>query len=238
MPSILSIPREMFRKLSGNATLKIQTETHGSETFVCQFNPDEYNISSTGKFSSVERPGEDSPIIQFIGGSCSKLDLKLYFDTSSYYEIKSGLFAKPKKQASSDVSNYTKRLLELVRIEGKLHTPPLVTFSWGGLNFKGYVQNVNVHYTMFEKGGMPVRAEVNFNIISADVREIDRRLKPKESPDRTKCIVMTSATNLWDLAEREYGDAAQWREIAEANQIMNPLNIPVGTQLKVPALHL
>ena len=122
-------------------------------------------------------------------------------------------------------------------IEGKVLRPPLVTFSWGSIGFKGIVENVDVNYTMFEKGGMPVRAEVSLNIVSVELKPIDAmKLNVKESPDRTKCITMTSDSSLWDIAEREYGDAADWREIAKENNILNPLEVPAGTQLKVPAL--
>lgn len=244
MPSILSIPRSSMRKSSGNALLKVESATGKKSVFVCQFNPDELQINTRGKFTTIERQGEDSPIVQFMGGSASKLDLTLYFDTSMSYEIKSGLiFTKPKKTAAKDVSVYTKALMSMVRIEGKVHRPPVVTFCWGALEFSGYVNNVAVNYTMFEKGGMPVRAKVVFSLISMELSpqgtaKLSSKLSVKESPDRTKCIVLTADSSLWDIAEREYGDASYWREIARANHIMNPLDVPSGTQLKVPALHI
>lgn len=238
MPSILSIPRDMMRKQGGNALLKIERATGENSIFVCQFNPDQYHINTKGKLTKIERQGEDSPIVQFMGGSSSTLDLKLYFDTSTSYEIKTGMvLAKPRKEKAQDVSVYTKKLMSLVRIEGKVHRPPLVTFSWGTIRFSGFVESVDVNYTMFEKGGTPVRAEVSLHIVSVELRPLDTmKLSVKESPDRTKCITMTSDSSLWDIAQKEYGDASYWREIARANNILNPLKVPAGTQLKVPAL--
>lgn len=238
MPSILSIPRNMMRKWGGNALLKVERETGENSTFVCQFNPDQYHIKVKGKLTKIERQGEDSPIVQFMGGSSSTLDLKLYFDTSTSYEIKTGMvLAKPMKEKPKDVSAYTKKLMSLVRIEGKKHRPPLVTFSWGPVRFSGFVEDVDVNYTMFEKGGTPVRAEVSLNIVSVELEPLDTmKVSVKESPDRTKCITMTSDSSLWDIAQGEYGDASYWREIAKANNILNPLEVPAGTQLKVPAL--
>lgn len=240
MPSILSIPRNTLRKWGGNALLKIESATGVESTFVCQFNPDQYHIKTRGKFAKIERQGEDSPIVQFMGGSSAVMDLKLYFDTSTSYEIKTGMiFVKPKKEKAKDVSVYTKKLMSLVRIEGKVHRPPLVTFWWGPVRFSGFVENVDVNYTMFEKGGTPVRAEVSLNIVSVDLEPLDTaKLSVKESPDRSKCITMTSDSSLWDIAEREYGDASYWREIARENNILNPLEVSAGTQLKIPALHL
>lgn len=237
MASVLSVLRGTFRSASGNARLLVETAGGMQETFVCQFNPEDFQIQTSGKFSEVERMGEDSPIVQFIGGRTSDLQLKLFFDTSSKYEIKSGtLAAKPKREAASDVSVYTNKLMSMVRVDGKVHRPPIVTFSWGSLVFSGFVKSVGVHYVMFEKGGMPVRAEVTLDMLSMDLSVTTEKLSPRESPDRTKCIVMTSDSSLWDVAEKEYGDASYWREIARANDILNPLEVAAGTRLKVPAL--
>ncbi len=235
MPSILSIPRKILRQESGNALLKIETSAGSQTTFVCQFNPDELHMGARGNYKQIERREEDTPIIQFQGKSCLETELKLFFDTSTSYEIKSGMATPPKKEQAKDVSVYTSALMSLVCIEGKVHRPPLVTFQWGSLRLSGFVRHVDVKYTMFEKEGMPVRAEVSLKLVCREPGQAEGRRSHKESPDRTKCIVMTSGSSLWEIAEREYGDAADWREIANANHIMNPLEIPVGTYLKVPA---
>ena len=166
----------------------------------------------------------------------SVLDLKLYFDTSTSYEITTGLITKPSKAKASDVSDYANVLLSVVRIDGKEHRPPVVTFYWGSFSFKGFAQTVDVTYTMFETGGMPVRCEVDMRLIAEEEDDDGSILSPLESPDRTKCIVLKEGMNLWDIAGQEYGDAGYWREIARANNIMDPLAIPVGTNLRVPAL--
>lgn len=236
MSSILS-NEDTSRSSTNNAQLHIETASGQSTTFVCQFNPDELNVSSKGNYSEQNRTGEDSPIIQYMGGSSTTLDLKLYFDTSSFYEMQNSLYSEPVKQSGSDVTKYTSVLMDLVCIEGKVHRPPQVTFEWGSLSLTGYVNNVDVRYTMFEVGGMPVRAEVSLSILSSNALITDgEQLSPKESPDRTKCIILSSDGNLWSIAQQEYGDAGYWREIARANEIMDPLQVPAGTSLIVPAL--
>lgn len=238
MSSVLTIPEDCCRQKDGNALLKIETEKGRCETFVCQFNPEDLKINTQGRYSHVQRVGDDSPIVQFMGGDVSTLELELFFDTSSSYEVKQGQdVTQPEKIEATDVSVYTNALLSLVQIEGKVHRPPIATFCWGSLSFGGFAERVGVHYTMFEKGGIPVRAEVSLLITANDEESNDAgRRSPRESPDRTKCIVMTADSSLWDIARREYGDDCYWREIARANQIMNPLEVKAGTHLKVPAL--
>ncbi len=227
-----------IRDQTNNAVLDIETETGKKTTFVCQFNPDELSISTQGHFSTQERTGNDKPIIQYLGGTSSTVNLNLFFDTSASYEVGENM-DKPVRKEADDVTKYTNVLMDLVSIEGKLHRPPKVTFKWGSLSLTGYVNDVKVNYTMFEMGGKPVRAQVGLTLMAPNVIELDsKEASPPESPDRTKCIVMTEDSSLWSIANQEYGDSAYWREIAKANGIMNPLNVPVGTYLKVPALHL
>ena len=38
------------------------------------------------------------------------------------------------------------------------------------------------------------------------------------------------------MAYRAYGDAGLWREIAEANEIDDPMRLHPGTRLLIPAL--
>lgn len=90
MSSILTIPKNCCRQKDGNALLKIETEQGKCETFVCQFNPEDLRINTQGKYSHMQRVGEDSPIVQFMGGDVSTLEMELFFDTSSSYEVKQG----------------------------------------------------------------------------------------------------------------------------------------------------
>src|SRR5438105_2929350 len=46
------------------------------------------------------------------------------------------------------------------------------------------------------------------------------QLRPGETLDR--------------VAARHYGDATRWRQIAEANGILDPLQLPKGRQLAIP----
>ena len=234
-----SIKGLLISSISEKAVLMIEQASGISAVFMCQFNPDDFSISTRGKFTKTERKGEDEPIVQFMGGSASSLSMTLYFDTSTSYEIKSGQLAKPKREKAKDASAYVKTLLNLVRIDGKLHRPPVVSFCWGSVFFSGIVESVDAKFTQFEKGGMPVVAQVHLTIVAMDPtpgQNESVRLSPMESPDRSKCILLTEDSSIWDIAQKEYGDSSQWREIARANGILDPLAVPSGTLLRVPAL--
>lgn len=230
----------MFRSTTGNALLQVENKRGSYENFVCQYNPTEMNINTERTYRTVESVNDGETKVQHVSGYNSRMNLTLYFDTSASHEVKMlSLVPKPTTNKSSNVSTYTNKLVSMVQVEGKLHRPAHVIFRWGPIVYKGFAKNIEVKYTQFEKGGMPVRAQVNLVLMYAEESAVDaERNNTLCSPDRTKCVTMTSDSSLWNIAGEEYDDESCWREIARANQIMNPLNVPVGQQLKVPALHL
>lgn len=238
MSSVIEKPPKSQDMLpaAGKARLKVETDT-GQKTFYCLFNPEEYNLNVQGKFSTKDRSQNNSPITQYAGGEADSLDLTLFFDTSTSSEINlMGTNPIVRRKEAADVSDYTKELTSLIRMDGKLHRPPIVEFCWGNLNFSGFVDRVGVQYTMFELDGKPVRAKVTLHMQSAD--NGDGKGNPKQSPDRTKSRVLTADASIWSIAYAEYGDTRKWRLIAKANHIMDPMKIPEGTILSLPPLLL
>ncbi|MFP3153554.1 hypothetical protein LQZ18_03840 [Lachnospiraceae bacterium ZAX-1] len=240
MASIVSAIANKLGGLTGNALLNIYYNESRAKTLVCQFNPEEYHLQVQAQYTTKERMQDDKPIMQYIGGSISILQLALIFDTSSSYTLDTGfILTTVKKKKAEDVSKYTNTLLSLVKISGELHHPPMVEFCWGSLNLAGFVKTVDIKYTMFESGGMPVRAAVNLAIQSPNISVLEvseSPENPRESPDRTKRRILTEGNSIFSIAQTEYADAGMWREIAKANDIMDPMAVAPGTVLKVPAL--
>lgn len=194
------------------------------------FNPESYNLSFSAAYSEKKVAGLDGPISQYIAGDSQTLDMTLYFDT-----YKAPTLAAP-QEGGTDVTKLTRKLAALVFIKGSLHRPPKVTFKWGGLNFSGVVTNVKQTCTMFLADGMPVRAKVDLTFKSVLDVKTSKMISPFESPDRTKVRTVREGESLWSYAWEEYGDPEQWRAIALANGIANPLEIEPGQRLKLPAL--
>lgn len=46
--------------------------------------------------------------------------------------------------------------------------------------------------------------------------------------------VVQSGDDLWNIAEKVYGDGFQWERIAKANNIINPSSLKVGMKLRLP----
>lgn len=202
------------------------------------FNPASYTIKSTTSYKAEKPIGQDGETPAFVGGPARELSAALFFDSAADWNqgLSPGIQEALKENQLSPVTDKMKKLSDMVHVDGKQHTPPLVIFSWGNLNFKGVVTSLSEEYTMFTMEGKPIRAKVQIHIKEKTDAELTKKNSPFESPDRTKTRVVVEGMSLWSLAYEEYDDCEKWRIIAKANQIMNPLDLTPGQVLKIPAL--
>ena len=196
-----------------------------------QFNPTDYSMSKSVGYSDAVDIGGNVPRPEFTGGSGVVLTLKLFFDTT---------------KTGADVrSTYTNKLWALALVapsatdsatnKGK---PPMCEFQWGsGPAFKAVVTQITQNFLLFLENGTPVRATVDLTLKQA----VDAAIFPAQNPTsrgnsghRTHVVEQRETLDL--IAWREYGDAAEWRFIAEVNNIDSPLSIRPGTVLSLPPL--
>src|SRR5881394_1008236 len=112
-----------------------------------QFNPTEYSLSKGAQIAEINIPGLDSPILQFVRGQNEKLTLELFFDsTSADIDSKDGQLGS----GAVSVTEMTKSIYQLVKVQPKTHAPPRIRFCWGenkgGLNFKALVESVQQEF--------------------------------------------------------------------------------------------
>ena len=185
------------------------------------FNPPEYQLQVTNQFAEVGIPGLGSSLLQFVRGSAKTLTMELFFDTTD---------------EGIDVRLYTGLVLNLTSLNSETHAPPRLLFLWGSLIFPCVLESVTQTFDFFNTLGMPLRARLNVTLKGHDTLEDLLGSHQLLSADRTKQWVFKKGDTLQKIAAQEYGDPNKWRPIAEANNIDNPLTIPVGRTLKVPAL--
>lgn len=213
--------------------LVLETPNGQTKTIECLFNPSEYTLKEGVAYAKKNDQGKDGTDYQYIHGEGTELSLSLYFDTTG--DLKDGKNIIREENSQKEVTIYTKQIEALMRIEGKVHRPPKIAFSWGNLYFKGVLTSLSQNFTYFGIHGKPLRAKLDITISSvSDLSE--KRKSPFESPDRTKYRTVVQGMSLWRLAYEEYGDCGLWREIAKANGFLNPLDVKAGDILIVPAL--
>lgn len=189
-------------------------------------NPNNTNNATTSTASL-----QNYPPMSFTGGKLDTLSMELMLNK---YEFEHYSGDVTYNSRDLNVVDDVRKLKALTFIQANQHKPPMCKFSWSSFEFKGYITSLNVEYTMFLDDGTPVRAKVSLSMSGA---EVGTEAKISfESPDRTKNKLIQENKQLWELAYEEYSDASQWREIAKANNINNPLYLQSGTRLVIPAL--
>jgi nucleoid-associated protein YgaU len=102
--------------------------------------------------------------------------------------------------------------------------------------FKCVVEQVAQRFTMFSPKGVPLRAVLTVRL--KEYRTLPEQLAKvnPRSAEHTSAHVMAEGETLTRVAAQELGDPAQWRRIADANGIDDPLAVAPGTVLEVPPI--
>lgn len=201
------------------------------------FNPSEYSISKSNKWEMKANKSGNVPKWEFGGGDPRTLQLELFFDASL-----PGGNVRPE-----DVRRRTNQLFKIMMIDPKLKgqsknskmgQPPKVRVYWGEDTknyFECYLTSCQIKYTMFNDKGMPIRASATIQMKEVKDPEQMEGTNPTSVGEPGRRIRVVQEGDRLDLiAYDEYGDANQWRRIAEANGITDPLDLTPGTTLAIP----
>ncbi|MFL6074143.1 MAG: peptidase M23 [Mycobacteriales bacterium] len=198
------------------------------DTINFQFNPKELSLTKTAKWKrDAQRGAKKSGVPEFTGSDPCKLQLEMFLDATEHMDSKV-VTAVEKLFALCVPTDQT--------LNQKKPSPPWVIFRWGGLTgFPAFVSSVTAKYTLFTPSGMPVRATC-----TVAIEEI-AGATPGQNPTSgalaaRKVHTVVAGDSLQMMAFQEYGDPNRWRVIAEANRIDDPMWLPPGTVLLVPAL--
>ncbi len=220
---------------SGNATgqlVKAKLDFHDTELkneagLEFQFNPTEMTLSKSILPVPQKTASANAPDQQHVTGGPATLKLgTVWFDT---FESGSSVYLK-----------YISTLERMAHVDEDLHRPPHMVFMWGA-NFGAKVDQTptyvwqladfSVTYTMFLPDATPVRASCTLTL-----QEVPQKPGKRSSPDTAHVRLLQRGETLQGLAADEYDDPAQWRRIAEANDIDDPLRVTPGRRLLIPPI--
>ncbi|MGH3754339.1 MAG: LysM peptidoglycan-binding domain-containing protein [Pseudonocardiaceae bacterium] len=199
-----------------------------TEKIEFQFNPKELTITKAAKWKQEPAKGaKKAGVPEFLGAEPAKLTLEMFLDASR--KMDDSVVKKVEKLFACCVPIDTTR-------EKQKSSPPWVRFQWGPImGFTAHIKSVTVKYTLFTPGGMPIRA-----LCTVALEELGGE-HGKQNPTSGALAARSVRTvvtgdSLASVAYREYGDPTLWRALAEANDIDDPMRLPVGRTLLVPAL--
>lgn len=193
----------------------------------CHFNPDQFDITKTVGWTKKPSIGNDASELVFSGGEGQTFTIPLLFDTTS---------------TGQDVRREYKALFAMILTDKrekdpktKQSEPPMCRFQWGRfLSFDAVIEQISQKFTMFKPDGTPLRAEVSVTLKEVAAKPAGQN--PSTRSEARKTWVVQEGQRLDWIAFQEYGDSAQWRHIAETNNLDNPDALRTGQILKLVPL--
>lgn len=217
--------------MSGLEKAQITNTVTGARVPVL-FNPEEYTVSKEVTYAQANVPGLSAPILQFVHGGMSTLELELFLDT--FEEHREG--GRVVNAAGTDVRTLVAKVTDLMAIDASTHAPPVALFTWGSLAFSCVLARATQRYVMFLPDGTPVRARLHVTFNEFRNADLEAKEIKRETADYTKLHVVAEGDTLSSIAAAAYDDPTQWRPIAMANDIDDPRLLAVGGHLVVPRL--
>lgn len=200
------------------------------------FNPFEYTISKSVTWQKQTRINENLPQVTFEQGGAPTLSLTLHFDTLG---------------SGRDVRVYTAPLWKMTMVDttkknprSDKGSPPPVAFSWGRLYFKAVITKLSESFTVFAANGTPLRSKVTIDLEQI----LDIASPPPQDSGGTDATngtgggggggrsstTVVQGDRMDHIAARSTGSANNHRQVAEANNIDNPMKVKNGKNLKTP----
>ena len=213
-------------------------DTTTGETVSVMYNPEEIKLEQGNNFAEIGIPGLNASPVQYVRGKGRTLSMELFFDS---YET------------GQDVRIHTIRIVRLLEKRPETQAPPVLIFAMGGFAFRCVLVDAGQRFTMFRSDGTPVRSFLSIRLQEyvSVTTEIQRGLffgSPTVSAAVSTAVelgravmsgsgrvhITSQGDTLQGLAAALLGDAALWRDIAEANGIDDPFDLPPGTRLMIP----
>jgi nucleoid-associated protein YgaU len=195
-----------------------------------QFNPKELQVVKKAKWEAKPSKNKNAPSTEYVGPEAASMSIEMFLDAHDDMDT---------EQRGRDVCQEVQKLIDACTPtqsskSSKTPKPPGVVFGWGRVYFRGYIESVTAKYTRFLPSGEPIRA-----VCTIALKEFPKDAS-KQNPTSGALEAMGShevvaGDSLPVIAYREYRDPALWRAIAEANGIDDPMLLPPGIRLLVPA---
>lgn len=185
------------------------------------FNPESLTVRYANEIRGGNEPSGGGG--QFVGGSSSTMSVELLFDTS---------------EINQDVRLFTKDVVYLIKplapsepgAKSSNRTQANVSFEWGTFIFRGVIDSMNETLDFFSEEGKPLRATVSLSLTGQEMR-LERR---SGQPGAQSLSQVHPGDSLQQMAARQ-GLSGNWKAIATANGIDNPLRMEAGALVNMNA---
>ena len=235
-------------KIKAFSTIEREAKDH-VETFEVMFNPESYSLEYENVYDESEGRITNTAKTKYINQRPANLSLDLIFDDSGVVPSKSssipgyvgssipGASFVNKLRGKNNVHAQVEQFRKLTtKVDGEIHEPYFLIIQWGQLSYKCRLKSFEVGYTLFDRGGNPIRAELTAQFVYS-LNEFEKaRLDNLSSPDLTHSRTIKSEDTLPLVAQKMYGDPGYHVKLARANNLNSLRKLTVGKTLKLPPI--
>lgn len=222
---------------SGGKAYFVNVDAGG--TFYVQFNPKELKLEDTASWKSSDEQGKPKPLLTYEKGEAAVLSMDLIFDSTDTGGSVQGRIDALRAFLAATVTDSDEG--------GTSKRPPHINFHWASFSFEGVCEKISASVLMFKPDGTPMRAKVSVTLKERQVEAGGAGSTASGSQVTLSAqgsIISGSAVNATTttvqpnqtLTQAASANNTDFRTMAAANpQITDPMNIPAGQQLVVPA---
>ena len=122
------------------------------------------------------------------------------------------------------------------RTNGDTHQPRFLVIRWGRYSFSCRLESLGISYTLFDKSGDPLRAELAVSFVADASLEKIVRQTGLNSPDLTHIRTVRSGDTLPLLCKQIYGSSAHYLRVARENGLDDFRDLQPGQRLSFSPL--
>lgn len=201
------------------------------EEFEVMFNPESVQQNFKNEY-------HNQSAVDYSYSSPSSVSMKLIFDDTQVSEYIPVIALNKLENKHKSVSDRVSEFLTLiVKRKGTIHEPPHLTISWGEtLNYECRLQSLDINYTLFDRSGRPLRAELNVSFIEDDLPVVQLVEAELTSPDLTHYRMIKDGDQLPLMCEGIYGSPNYYMLVARANNLKDFRDLKPGQEIYFPPI--
>jgi nucleoid-associated protein YgaU len=192
------------------------------------FNPSTLHRERNANYNACAAAGQAAPTLEYRGTDSQSLSLEL-------------LLHAPDERTATEVQDAIAKLEGLIEPTVEVpdthqRRPQQLRFIWGEYTSPLSVcKSVSTTIELFETDGTPLRARVAIVLTQAQPEPDEQGQNPTtRATQRRRAHLVHAGETLAGIAYAHYRDPTRWRAIATANELDDPLRLPVGSHLTVP----
>lgn len=207
------------------------------QKFEVMFNPESYSLAYENKYSPMQGINTSGRPSRFALSPPSSMNITLLFDGTGVHKIGSERLLEETFSSEDDVYMIVQKFLSATTVvNGKIHEPNFLKLDWGDLSFDCRLKRVSVRYTLFDKSGKPLRAELDCVFVGDLEPSKRRKIDNFSSPDLTHRRTVKAGDDLLLLTHEIYGSPDWYIKVAKANNLDHFRNLIPGQELIFPPI--